>query len=326
MPGRDIVVIGGSAGSIEALHELFGALPRAVEAALFIVVHRGPAYHDLTLSPLRRLARMPLHFALDGERIARGRAYVCSSDRHLLVDRARVRVEASPAENLYRPSIDALFRSAAHAYSRRVVGVLLSGLLKDGTAGLWQIKKRGGVAIVQDPQSAKFAQMPQNALANVPVDYCLPPSSIARTIAALAEREQPAPAGARRARVLIVEDERIVAKNLERRLTELGYEVSGSAASGEEALELCDRAPPDVVLMDIHLAGELDGTETARRVWERFQIPVVYVTAYADTATLDEAKITEPYGYVVKPFRPEQIHAALQLALERRSRETGEPL
>jgi chemotaxis response regulator CheB len=323
MPGRDIVVIGGSAGALEALHELLGELPRGTEAALFVAVHRR-LHRDSNLEPMRRLARMPLHFALDGERIARGRAYFCPSDHHLLVERARVRVDTSPAENLFRPSIDALFRSAAQAYGRRVVGVLLSGLLRDGTAGLWQIKKRGGVAIVQDPQSAKFPDMPRHARDSMPVDYCLPPAMIARAIAALAAGEpQPVPADARRARVLIVEDERIVAKNLERRLAELGYEVSGSAASGEEAIELCARAHPDVVLMDIHLAGALEGTEAARRVWERFQIPVVYVTAYSDTATLDEAKITEPYGYVVKPFRPEQIHAALQLALERRSREAG---
>jgi len=116
----------------------------------------------------------------------------------------------------------------------------------------------------------------------------------------------------------------VVALNLEKRLHELGYTVAGSTGSGEGAIELAEQTQADVVLMDIHLSGSLDGVETARRLWERFQIPVVYVTAYADAATLEEVKTTEPYGYVVKPFRPDDIHVALQLALERRDRETRE--
>lgn len=324
MSGRDIVVIGTSAGGIEALRTLLGALPRRLDAAVFITIHRHQGARGRLLETLRVHSKLPLHTPLDGERIRRGVGYVCAHDAHLVVERGRVRHEPSPREYLHRPSVDALFRSAAHAYGRRVVGVVLSGMLGDGTAGLWHIKKRGGIAIVQDPAEASHKEMPRSALEAVAVDHVLGAREIAAKLVELAAGE-PAPApGARKARVLVVEDERIVAKNLERRLAELGYEVAGSAASGEDALELAERTQPDVVLMDIHLAGAVDGTEAARRVWQRLQIPVVYVTAYADADTLDEAKATEPYGYVVKPFRPEQVHAAIQLALERRARECGD--
>ena len=110
--------------------------------------------------------------------------------------------------------------------------------------------------------------------------------------------------------------------SLEKRLGKMGYQVTGAVSSGEAAIRLARRTTPDVVLMDIHLAGRVSGTEAAKRIWEQLQIPVVYVTAYADSATLDEVKRTEPYGYIVKPFRAEDVHAAIQLALDRRSKET----
>ena len=98
------------------------------------------------------------------------------------------------------------------------------------------------------------------------------------------------------ANVLIVEDERIVAINLEKRLGKLGYEVGGVVSSGEAAIELAGRILPDVILMDIHLAGSISGTEAARQIWEKLQTPVVYLTAFDDDKTLDEVKTTEPYG------------------------------
>jgi len=119
-------------------------------------------------------------------------------------------------------------------------------------------------------------------------------------------------------KVLIVEDERIVALSLENRLRGLGYEVVACVGSGEAAVEVAASTLPEVVLMDIHLAGSMRGTEAARLIWERLQVPVVYVTAYADAATLDEIKATEHYGYIVKPFRSVEIHAAIQLAINRR--------
>lgn len=124
------------------------------------------------------------------------------------------------------------------------------------------------------------------------------------------------------ATIVVVEDERLVARDLEIRLTNLGYKVVGSAASGEAALRQIEESQPDIVLMDIVLAGTMRGTEVARRIWTEWQIPVVYLTAFSDPMILEDVKGSEPYGYVLKPFDSKQLHAVLQLALSRRDRET----
>ena len=125
------------------------------------------------------------------------------------------------------------------------------------------------------------------------------------------------------ASVLIVEDERVVAKDLENALKGLGYEVLGSAASGEAALLMMEQTRPDIVLMDIVLAGAMRGTEVARRAWNRWHVPVVYLTAFSDAVVLEDIKDSEPYGYLLKPFQPKQVHAVLQIALSRRARESA---
>ena len=120
-------------------------------------------------------------------------------------------------------------------------------------------------------------------------------------------------------RVLVVEDERIVALNLKQRLMRLGYEISAMAASGEKALAEIERTQPDVVLMDINIEGDIDGIETASRIPSEYHTPVIYLTAYSEQATLDRAKATKPYGYLLKPFSERELHATIQMALERRT-------
>jgi signal transduction histidine kinase len=119
-------------------------------------------------------------------------------------------------------------------------------------------------------------------------------------------------------RVLVVEDERIVALHLKQQLTKLGYDVVGMAASGESALRLIDDARPDVVLMDIHIDGPMDGIETTARIPAELLIPVIYLTAYSDETTLARARVTKPYGYLLKPFSQRELHATIQMVLERR--------
>ena len=116
-------------------------------------------------------------------------------------------------------------------------------------------------------------------------------------------------------RMLVVEDERIVSMDLQRRLKAMGYEVAGSAVSGEEAIEKAEKLRPDMVLMDIMLDGELDGIQAAEIIRARFSIPVIYLTAYADSATLERAKITEPFGYILKPFEERELHGHIEIAL-----------
>lgn len=116
-------------------------------------------------------------------------------------------------------------------------------------------------------------------------------------------------------RMLVVEDERIVSMDLQRRLKHMGYEIVGSAVSGEEAIEKAGALRPDMVLMDIMLDGELDGIQAAEIIRARFHLPVIYLTAYADSATLERAKITEPFGYILKPFEERELHGHIEIAL-----------
>jgi chemotaxis response regulator CheB len=320
--GRDIIVLGGSAGSIRPVQTLLRALPRTFPASVFVAVHRAfiREGRDGFMQNLASSTQLVTGPAEDGQRFQTGHVYVARAERHLVLENGVMRLEPSPKEQHSRPCIDVLFRSAAATYGRRVIGVLLSGVSSDGTAGLWQIKKRGGVAIVQDPADAEYRAMPDSAVANVALDFVLPAVDIAAKLMELAALPSGGP-GMGFPRILIVEDESVVETNLQRSLTQMAYDVIDWVPTGEAAIELAGREHPDLILMDIHLAGALSGIDTARRIWERWQIPIVYCTAHADLETLRAVETTENYGYVVKPFQSAAVRAAIQLALARRERE-----
>lgn len=122
-------------------------------------------------------------------------------------------------------------------------------------------------------------------------------------------------------KILIIEDEAVVSLDITRRLEKMGYEVMGRLASGEEALELVQQDPPDLVLMDINLQGEIDGIETANKLYQNHNIPVIYLTAYAGESTLERAKESKPYGYILKPFKERELRATIEIALSRHQTE-----
>jgi CheY-like chemotaxis protein len=122
-------------------------------------------------------------------------------------------------------------------------------------------------------------------------------------------------------RILIVEDEHIVAMGIKKMVKSLGYTVTGVASSGEDAISKAESTFPDVVLMDIMLKGDMDGVEAAGEIRERFDIPVVYLTAYSDNKILERAKKTEPFGYIVKPFDEKDLHSSIEIALHRHRKE-----
>ncbi|UKN00565.1 response regulator [Paracrocinitomix mangrovi] len=121
--------------------------------------------------------------------------------------------------------------------------------------------------------------------------------------------------------VLVVEDESIVSKDIQHSLKKLGYNVVGAASTGEKAFELASSEKPDIILMDIMLKGDMNGIDTAQKVKEELQIPVIYLTAYADESTLEKAKVTEPYGYIIKPFKEVDLHTSIEMALYKFSKE-----
>src|SRR5437588_6269412 len=167
MPGHDVIVIGASAGGVEALMALTGTLPRDLPAAVFVVLHIPAQSPSLLPSILSRVGSLKVVHATDGAKIEHGCIYVAPPDHHILLERGKVRVVRGPKENRHRPAVDPLFRSAALAYGPRVVGVILTGSLDDGTAGLLAVKRRGGIAVVQDPNEALYSSMPLNALTHV---------------------------------------------------------------------------------------------------------------------------------------------------------------
>jgi two-component system chemotaxis response regulator CheB len=173
--GRDLIVIGTSAGGLDVLSELTAQLPSDLPAAVCVVQHLPPQSPGTFARVLERESALPIGNAEDGEALEHGRVYVAPPRRHLLVEpEGRLRLWYGPRENRARPAIDPLFRSAASAYGPRVVGVVLSGALDDGTVGLKAIKRAGGAALVQQPEDASYPSMPQSALDYVTVDYNFP--------------------------------------------------------------------------------------------------------------------------------------------------------
>ena len=186
---KDIVVIGASAGGVDALQRLCAQLPADFPAAVFVVQHLSPVTRSLLPQLLSRAGPLPAHSPQDGDAIAPGRIYVGAPDLHMLLRPGKVLMRRGPHENRTRPAVNALFRSAALAYGGRVIGVVLTGLLDDGTDGLIAIKAAGGLSVIQDPKDAEWPSMPQNALKRDHVDHKLPLGELGALLARLVREE-----------------------------------------------------------------------------------------------------------------------------------------
>ncbi|MET0400950.1 MAG: chemotaxis protein CheB, partial [Cystobacter sp.] len=171
---RDIIVVGASAGGVEALSRLVSQFPRDLPAAVLVVLHLGTGHRSALPQLLSRAGHLEAVHPQDGAPLEPGRIYVAPNDRHLVVEPGRVRLLHGPRENNHRPAVDPLFRSAALAYGPRVIGVVLTGALDCGTAGLMAVKHRGGLAVVQDPRDAFCPDMPRSAMEFVKVDHSVP--------------------------------------------------------------------------------------------------------------------------------------------------------
>src|SRR3954463_12102894 len=187
MPKRDIVVVGTSAGGVEALQQLVEQLPADYPGTVFMVLPTGPT--SILPEILGRAGKLRVAAAEHNVRYEPNRIYVAPPNRHLLINDGVMQLNPGPRENSSRPSIDPLFRSAARTHRSRVAGVILTGALDDGAAGLFAVKARGGLAIVQDPAEAAAPEMPLNAMRNMKVDHCLPLAEIAPLLSKIASDE-----------------------------------------------------------------------------------------------------------------------------------------
>lgn len=167
---RDVVVVGASAGGVRLLQEVFAQLDPGLRAAILVVIHRPPAERSELARVLGRRSALEVREPTDGEAVVPGTIYLAPPDHHMRLQRQRVRLDRGPKEHHTRPAIDPLFVSAAQWAGLRAIGVLASGNLSDGVAGLIAIKDAGGVSLVQDPSEAEWPDMPRNALLHDHVD------------------------------------------------------------------------------------------------------------------------------------------------------------
>src|SRR5690349_14786221 len=189
--GHDIVVVGASAGGVEALRRFISALDGEFTGSMFVVLHLASNSHSALPDILQRAGQLPVSHPRDGQQPEPGHVYVAPPDVHMVLGPDEIRLVRGPTENGYRPAIDPLFRSAAEAYGSRVVGVVLSGVLDDGTNGLLAISRRGGITTAQAPDDALYAPMPQSAIDNVPLDVVAPAGELGAMLPRL--RGQPRP-------------------------------------------------------------------------------------------------------------------------------------
>ncbi|MFL6290640.1 MAG: chemotaxis protein CheB [Thermoanaerobaculia bacterium] len=181
MLGR-VILLGASAGGVHALQEVVKGLPADLPAAVLVVLHVSPYGRSAMPAILSRAGVLPALHPEDGEPMQEGRVYVAPPDHHLIVQDGRVRLSHGPSENAQRPCVDVLFRTAAQAYGPRVIAVVLTGNLDDGTAGLAVVKRLGGISIVQDPAGADYPSMPASAIHNMEVDHVVPLADIPRLL------------------------------------------------------------------------------------------------------------------------------------------------
>jgi two-component system chemotaxis response regulator CheB len=192
-----IIAVGASAGGMNALSEFVGQLKTGMEASVFIVMHLAKtSISDFLLHRLQPCTQLPCEIATEGASIQKGHIYIAAPNLHLLVKKDNIILGRGPEENRWRPSIDVLFRSAAAAYSTRAIGVVLTGMLDDGTTGMMAIKRSGGTCIVQDPNEAEYPDMPLSVLNNMEVDFCIPLTKMGEVIEGITQtspQEKPAP-------------------------------------------------------------------------------------------------------------------------------------
>jgi two-component system, chemotaxis family, protein-glutamate methylesterase/glutaminase len=194
MAARDIIAIGASAGGFEAIQHLVASFPPDLPAAVFVTIHISEKSDEILPRIIRKASILEAHHPTDGERIERGVIYVAPPDHHLRFASGHIELSHGPRENMQRPCINAMFRSAAAAYGERVVGVLLTGLLDDGAAGLWEIQQKNGTAVVQDPAEATFRSMPDSAIRGLNVQYIVRLAEMAPLLTKLAMVEPSQPA------------------------------------------------------------------------------------------------------------------------------------
>jgi len=187
---KNIIVVGASAGGMNAISKLLSTFKQDLDASIFIVIHlSGTSMAEVILKHFQKQSLFPCRIPEDNEVIVNRTIYLAPADKHLMITKGIIKVQRGAFENHWRPSIDVMFRTAAAAYDSCVIGIILTGLLDDGTSGMSAIKHSGGICIVQDPEEAEFPDMPLNVLKTVQIDYKVSVNEMGYIIVDLLSRE-----------------------------------------------------------------------------------------------------------------------------------------
>ena len=185
-----VIVIGTSAGGMDALKKLLSQFPADFAAPILVVNHMTAAVSgEMLIVTLNNVSKLKCLYPENGQRVEAGHVYIAPPDYHMLIEQGVIIITKGARENRYRPAIDPLFRSAAVAYGNRVIGIVLTGYLDDGTSGLIAIKRSGGICVVQSPKDAAYPGMPQSALDNLKIDHCVPISEMGSLLTKLLARK-----------------------------------------------------------------------------------------------------------------------------------------
>jgi two-component system chemotaxis response regulator CheB len=189
-PSFYVITIGASAGGLDAVRELIRQIPGSINAAIFVVLHLSKAaIPEILVDRIKKVSALPCSVALDNEDVKPGHIYIAPPDAHLMIKRDSIVIGHGPAENRFRPSIDVLFRSAAASFGQATIGIVLTGFLNDGTAGMWAIKQSGGHCLVQDPNEAEYPDMPLSVIETMEADHCVPLNAMGNILKKITEKK-----------------------------------------------------------------------------------------------------------------------------------------
>jgi two-component system chemotaxis response regulator CheB len=189
-PSFYAITIGASAGGLDAVRELIRQIPKNINAAIFVVLHLSKAaVPEILVERIKKVSALPCSVALHNQTIKPGHIYIAPPDAHLMINRDSIIIGHGPAENRFRPSIDVMFRSAAASFGQATIGVVLTGFLNDGTAGMWAIKQSGGHCLVQDPNEAEYPDMPLSVIETMEADHCIPLKTMGKIIQKITQKK-----------------------------------------------------------------------------------------------------------------------------------------
>jgi two-component system, chemotaxis family, protein-glutamate methylesterase/glutaminase len=312
-----LVVIATSAGGLHALFQVLGSLPADFPAAIAIVQHRSDQHPSLLPALLEKRTALRVRHAGDGNLLEAGTVYICPPGMHMAAEHC-IRLVKAPRLNYVRPSADMMFRSAAHAYGDRAIGVVLSGNGVDGAVGCCAITEAGGTVVVQDPMSAAYPGMPAAAVESGRADMVLPLEEIGEALQRLVTASRPVPV--RATTVLLADDHRILLDGLRVLLAREGdLEVIAEAADGRTAVRLAGELSPDVVVMDIAMP-DLDGINATRRIREQNpRTRVVALSAHGDAQTAAQILEAGATGYLCKSTAFTELAVAIRAVAAQQS-------